>query len=95
MGIKTTRDLEKEDIHGNQYNGACFPVKGEYAVSFKMEKAYMNDCDIRCDGLLHKIADELGIALDSMIRNMQIFTNLHMDTGYLDIHILDSLIHEV
>lgn len=23
----------------------------------------MNDCDIRCDGLLHKIADELGIAI--------------------------------
>lgn len=23
----------------------------------------MNGCDIRCDGLLHKIADELGIAI--------------------------------
>lgn len=57
----------------------------------------MNDCDIRCDGLLHKIADEFGIALDSRLKfyqmfdeydkNMQIFTNLHMDTGCLDIHI--------
>ena len=84
MGIKTTRDLEKEDIHGNQYNGACFPVKGEYAVSFKMEKAYMNDCDIRCDGLLHKIADELGIALDSRLKVYQMFDEY--DKKYADIH---------
>jgi uncharacterized protein YwqG len=76
--------MEKKDIHGNQYNGACFPVKGEYAVSFKMEKAYMNDCDIRCDGLLHKIADEFGIALDSRLKFYQMFDEY--DKKYADIH---------
>lgn len=65
----------------------------------------MNDCDIRCDGLLHKIADEFGIALDSRLKFYQMFDEY--DKKYADIHestyghrmfgypYLDSLIHEV
>ena len=48
--------------------------------------------NIKCN---FEVTEEEKEKMMSMIRNMQIFTNLHMDTGYLDIHILDSLIHEV
>ena len=73
IGIKTTGDLEKENKSVNQQDSNCFPVRGEYAVSFKMEKAYMNDCDVRCDELLHKIAEELGVELDSRLEFYQMF----------------------
>ncbi|MFR1310344.1 MAG: DUF1963 domain-containing protein [Gallintestinimicrobium sp.] len=91
IGIKTTRDLGKEDKSVNQQDSIGFPVRGEYAVSFKTETAYMNDCDVRCDGLLHEIADELGIELDSRLKfyqmfdeydkNMRISMNPHVDIG--------------
>lgn len=84
IGIKTTRDLEKENKSVNQQDSNCFPVWGEYAVSFKMEKAYMNDCDVRCDELLHKIAEEFGIELDSRLEFYQMFDEY--DKKYADIH---------
>lgn len=84
IGIKTTRDLEKEDKGVNQQDSIGFPVRGEYAVSFKTETAYMNDCDVRCDELLHKIADELGIELDSRLKFYQMFDEY--DKKYADIH---------
>ncbi|MFR7908478.1 MAG: YwqG family protein [Oscillospiraceae bacterium] len=84
IGIKTTGDLEKENKSVNQQDSNCFPVRGEYAVSFKMEKAYMNDCDVRCDELLHKIAEELGVELDSRLEFYQMFDEY--DKKYVDIH---------
>lgn len=86
IGIKTTRDLGKEDrsLSVNQQDSICFPVQGEYAVSFKIGKVYMNDCDARCDGLLHKIAEELGIDLDSRLEFYQMFNEY--DKKYADIH---------
>lgn len=84
IGIKTSVDLEKENTSVKQQSIRCFPVQGEYAVSFKKEKAYMNDCDVRCDELLHKIAEELCIALDSRLEFYQMFNEY--DKKYADIH---------
>lgn len=44
----------------------------------------MNDCDVRCDELLHKIAEELGVELDSRLEFYQMFDEY--DKKYVDIH---------
>lgn len=84
IGIKSTKDLEKEDKSVTPQDSICFPVQGEYAISFKTETAYMNDCDVRCNGLLHKIAMELGIQLDSRLEFYQMFSGY--DERYADVH---------
>lgn len=85
IGIRTSRDLEKKtDENEKKQDNINFPVRGEYAVYFKMKKAYMNDCDVRCNTLLHKIAEDLCIDIDSKLKFDQLFDEY--DKRYADIH---------
>lgn len=84
LGIRTSSNMG-EKLYGNmeQLHEMWFPVQGEYAISFKMKKVYMNDCDVRCTTLLHKIAQELNLDLDSRLEFYQMFNEY--DKRYADI----------
>lgn len=63
------------------------PVMGERAVCFQTEKAYMNDNDVRCNDMLHKIAEEMGIELDDRLEFYHLFDVFaDGDRRYADVH---------
>lgn len=84
LGIRTSRDFTEPVREQTDLRNRKFPVVGEYAVCFRTVKAYMNDNDIRCNALLHKIAEEMGIELDSRLEFYQMFNE--WDKRYEDIH---------
>ena len=57
LEIPTTLSLEEDDDN-------LFPVMGEFAVNFKNEYVFMNDCDYNFRSVLYDTAEELGIELD-------------------------------
>ena len=57
LEIPTTLSLEEDDDN-------LFPVMGEFAVNFKNEYVFMNDCDCNFRSVLYDTAEELGIELD-------------------------------
>lgn len=89
LGIRTSLDFlypteRKTGLQGDRFQ---FPVIGEYAVCFQTVKVYMNDNDVRCNDMLHKIAGEMGIELDSRLEFNQLFDAFENgDQRYANIH---------
>lgn len=89
LGIRTSLDflyptVRKTGLQGDKFQ---FPVIGAYAVCFHTVKVYMNDNDVRCNDMLHKIAGEMGIELDDRLEFNHLFDVFaDGDARYANIH---------